>query len=180
MAEQPLAAPESQLKWDNRYLRLAHHVAAWSKDPRAQVGAVVIDAQGRLCAIGYNGVPRQVEDSPARLESDVKLDIIIHAEANALTIAGRGAVGGVIYVYGKPVCAQCAGLIIQSGVTRIVAEEPKEGTKSKWDKVGVLARTILQETKVLLELIPREELMRRIAPEGRTKPPAETLPLFPK
>jgi dCMP deaminase len=169
-------------KWDDRYLRLARHVSGWSKDPNAQVGAVLVDAQGRLCAVGYNGFPRQVEDSQERLQDqDTKLDMIIHAEANAITIAGRGAVGGEIFVYGKPVCAQCAGLIIQSGIRRVVAEKPLEGTRSKWDKRGLLAVKILGETKKIdLDLVPRDELMDRALAETRpeiNRSPKDT-PLF--
>jgi dCMP deaminase len=169
-------------KWDNRYLRLARHVSGWSKDPNAQVGAVLVDAQGRLCAVGYNGFPRQVEDSQERLQDqEMKLDMIIHAEANAITIAGRGAVDGEIFVYGKPVCAQCAGLIIQSGIKRVVAEAPIEGTTSKWDKRGLLAVKILRETnKIDLELLPREELMERALVESRpeTSKSPKDAPLF--
>lgn len=173
---------ENRRKWDDRYLQLAQHVSTWSKDPKAQVGAVILDAQGRLCAVGYNGFPRQVEDSNERLEDqETKLDIIIHAEANAITIAGRGTVGGEIFVYGKPVCAQCAGLIIQSGIARVVAEAPKHGTDSKWDKRGLLAVAILKETKkVDLDLIAREELLTRVRRNASSRGSAspKDAPLF--
>jgi len=169
-------------KWDDRYLGLAQHVSKWSKDPKAQVGAVLIDAQGRLCAVGYNGFPRAVEDSAERLTNkQVKLDMIIHAEANAITIAGRSAVGGEIYVFGKPVCAQCAGQIIQSGIKRVIAEKPTKGTTSHWDQVGLLAEEILRETSEIdVDLIPRDELLARMLPKPlkKARKSPTTAPLF--
>jgi dCMP deaminase len=96
-----------------------------------------------------------VEDS-ADLYGDVdtKLEMVVHAEENAVLGAGVRARGGSIYVFGKPVCARCAGTIIQAGVSRVVAQEPKEGTDSKWDKSGRIARKMLSEAKILLVSTP--------------------------
>jgi dCMP deaminase len=57
-----------------------------------------------------------------------------------------------MYVFGKPVCARCAGTIIQAGIKRVVAQSPKEGTDSKWDKSGAIAIKMLDEAKV--EFVP--------------------------
>jgi dCMP deaminase len=140
-------------KWDERFLEIAKIAATWSKDPRAQVGAVIVDSQGQVAGVGYNGFPKLVEDS-AELLADVetKLEMVVHAEENAILGAGRRARGGSIYVAGKPVCARCAGSIIQSGLARVVAAEPKTGTDSKWDKSGQIALKMLVEAKV--EFVP--------------------------
>ena len=112
-------------KWDERFWRLAAFVAQWSKDPKAKVGAVITSKKAGAIALGYNGFPSGVEDSAERLEStDIKLDMIIHAEQNALFIAGSAAEGGDFFVWGKPICSRCAGLIIQAGISRVVAEDP--------------------------------------------------------
>jgi dCMP deaminase len=142
--------PEKQAKWDSRYLGLAHHIAQWSKDPRAKVGAVLVNQRlARVVATGFNGFPSNVEDSAERLENKArKLQMILHAEQNALLHAGRDARECDAYVVGKPVCNVCATLLIQSGVRRVVAAAPRTNTDSYWDRVGLLAIDMLREAGV--------------------------------
>jgi dCMP deaminase len=103
--------------------------------------------------LGYNGFPRGVEDRATRLKNqDLKLEMIVHAEQNALRIAGRGAFAGTIYVSGKPVCARCAGLIIQAGIKRVVATNPNKVSKSSdWRETGIIAVQMLREAKVRVD-----------------------------
>jgi dCMP deaminase len=136
-------------KWDARFLEVARLAAGWSKDPKAQVGAVIVDAQGQVAGVGYNGFPKLVEDSAERYgDVDTKLEMVVHAEENAILGAGARARGSSIYVFGKPICARCAGTIIQAGVCRVIAQSPKEGTGSKWDKSGTIARKMLEEANI--------------------------------
>jgi len=91
-------------KWDKRFCELARHVANWSKDPNAKVGAVLFCKKGGSVTIGYNGFPMGVEDSAERLENkQVKLEFVVHAEINAIIAAGNRADGATIYVWGKPI-----------------------------------------------------------------------------
>ncbi|MGT2501163.1 deoxycytidylate deaminase [Bradyrhizobium guangxiense] len=136
-------------KWDDRFLDVAKLAAQWSKDPNAQVGAVIVDAQGQVAGVGYNGFPKMVEDSAERYgDVDTKLEMVVHAEENAILGAGVRARGGSIFVFGKPICARCAGSIIQSGVIRAVAQLPRQDTDSKWDRSGHIARQMLDEAKI--------------------------------
>jgi dCMP deaminase len=136
-------------KWDKRFLSVAMLASEWSKDPKAKVGAVIVDAQGQIAGVGYNGFPKLVEDSAERYGNvDTKLEMVVHAEENAILGAGVRARGASIYVFGKPVCARCAGTIIQAGVKRVIARGPAKGTKSKWDKSGQIARKMLGEAKI--------------------------------
>lgn len=137
-------------KWDTRFCELAQFVAEWSKDPNAKVGAVLFAKRGGDISIGYNGFPMGVEDSAERLEdSETKLELIVHAEQNALIAAGSRSTGSTLYVWGKPVCARCAGSIIQAGVKRVVALNPDSvEAESKWHKTGKVAHQIFQEAGV--------------------------------
>jgi dCMP deaminase len=144
-------------KWDKRFFELAQYVAKWSKDPDAKVGAVIVTKKGGAIALGFNGLPIGVEDNAERLkDKKIKLDMIIHAEQNALLIAGRDAEGSDIYVCGKPICARCAGLIIQSGISRVVTIDPNDqklNKKSKWYKTGMRAIEMFEEANIKIEFM---------------------------
>jgi dCMP deaminase len=140
-------------KWDQRFCELAKFVSEWSKDPSAKVGAVIFSKRGGDVSIGYNGFPMGVEDSAERLQDkETKLDLIVHAEQNALIAAGSRTVGATLYVWGKPICVRCAGSIIQGGVTRVVALNPSYVPEdSVWHKSGHTAHQIFVEARVLVD-----------------------------
>lgn len=133
-------------------MRLAKHVSEWSKDPSAKVGAVVSNSKlGRVVALGINGFPMNIEDDKTRLsDKNLKLEMVLHAEQNAILSAGRDAVNGNIYVFGKPVCNHCAALIIQAGIDRVIAARPKDEApgESDWDRKGRLALQMFEEANV--------------------------------
>src|SRR5688500_10758146 len=133
-------------KWDRRFCDLARFVSEWSKDPSAKVGAVVFSKHGGRVSIGYNGFPMGVEDSIERLQNKKeKLEMIVHAEQNAIIAAGARSEGATLYVWGKPICARCAGSIIQAGIRRIVALSPETmDKKSKWRKTGIYAHQMFK------------------------------------
>lgn len=112
-------------KWDKRFLELARHIASWSKDPSTQVGAVIVDNNRRIVSTGFNGFPRGVEDSSERLNNrEIKYEMVLHAEDNAIISATEPLVGYTIYVWPLGPCSRCAIKLIQCGITRIVY--PKE------------------------------------------------------
>ncbi len=140
----------SNSTWDQNYLGMAHLVAGWSKDPNAQVGAVIL-RNNRVVATGFNGFPAEVEDLDERLGDKIKkLKMVVHAEQNALIVAGKMAEGATIYVHGKPVCATCAGAIIQARIKRVVGPDPREEpVKSKWHETGMFALQMFTEASVI-------------------------------
>jgi dCMP deaminase len=150
--------------WDRRYLAVAMQVSHWSKDPSSKMGAVIANTEQRLVALGYNGFPKQVEDCQRRLHNKkVKYEIVVHAEANALLIAGSAAAGGTVYLYGpRPICARCAGILIQGGIKRAVAIRPPpcdetraepvhDPAQMNWAESGRLALQMFKEAEVEFE-----------------------------
>ena len=123
-------------KWDERFLNLAKEISTWSKDPSTKVGAVAIGIKGEVLAQGYNGFPRGVLDSPERYETkEIKYQYVVHAEMNCIynaTYNGIGLDGATMYVWGLPLCNECAKGIIQVGIARVVS--PKNGldVPDKW------------------------------------------------
>lgn len=138
------------IKWDYRFLTLAKHVADWSLDPRTQVGAVIVRPDKTIASVGFNGFPRQVVDSPARLhDRGVKHRMTIHAELNAILHAREPLAGYRLYVWPFQPCAQCAGAIIQAGISTVYAAQP-ETVDEHWVLDFALARQMFYEAGVEL------------------------------
>jgi dCMP deaminase len=120
--------------WDYRFLGLADHVAKWSKDPSTKVGAVVVDRQRRVVSMGYNGFPRGVADRDDWYENRVKkYAMVIHAEANAILNATTSLQGCTCYVT-HPCCSNCAGMLIQAGVKRVLWRNPSEDFMTRFSE----------------------------------------------
>lgn len=109
--------------WEQRYLDLAQHISTWSKDPSRQIGAVVVGDSGQILSIGYNGFPRGINDDERLHDRETKYSLVVHAEMNAIynaTLNGISLRDSTLYVWGLPVCSDCARGVIQVGITRIV------------------------------------------------------------
>ncbi|AAT69506.1 deoxycytidylate deaminase [Alphaproteobacteria phage PhiJL001] len=138
-------------KWDRDYLKLAEFWANLkSKDPSTKVGAVVVSEDNRVVGMGYNGFPVGVEDSRERLEDrPTKYMYVVHAEPNAILTAGLQAKGGTLYCTLFP-CNECAKLIIQSGIRRVVSWA---SDNQRWDEAHQVSRIMFDEAGVANELI---------------------------
>lgn len=136
-------------KWDERFMALARHVACWSKDPSTGVGAVIVDEKRRVVALGYNGFPRGVEDSPERLnDRPTKYAHVVHAELNAILNA-RGSVEGCTLYSTLECCTTCAKAIIQSGIRRVVLPDRSGESSSevikRWGEDQQIAYKMMDE-----------------------------------
>ena len=141
-------------KWDDRFLVLAKLIGSWSKDPSTKVGAVIVDCNNRIISVGYNGFPKGVKDNKERLnDRESKYDIIIHAEANALSFASKSVEGCTLYTYPFQPCSRCAGLIIQHGIKRVVSQKDSKASERtmSWGKNFELANTLFSEAGVEME-----------------------------
>jgi len=86
-------------KWIGRFVTMAAQVAEWSKDPSSQVGAVIVRPDKTIASVGFNGLPRGVNDDPARLgDRETKLLYTVHAELNAILAAKEPLTGYSIFV----------------------------------------------------------------------------------
>ena len=112
-----------QQKLDQRYLRMAKIWAENSYCQRRQVGALVVKDK-MIISDGYNGTPSGFENI-CEDESGVTKPYVLHAEANAITKLARSnnnSDGSTLYVTASP-CIECAKLIIQAGIKRVVYGE---------------------------------------------------------
>lgn len=128
-------------------MKLALHIAAWSKDRSRKVGCVIVGNANEIRATGYNGFPRGVDDDiDDRHQNDLKYRWTEHAERNAIYNAARVGVsldGCRIYIPWFP-CADCARAIIQSGIKEMIAVEP-DWADSKWAIDFVVTKQLLDE-----------------------------------
>lgn len=114
---------EKQTKLDSRYLRMARIWAENSYCVRRQVGALVVKDK-MIVSDGYNGTPTGFENV-CEDEHNVSKPYVLHAEANAITKLARSnnnSDGATIYITASP-CIECAKLIIQAGIRRVVYGE---------------------------------------------------------
>lgn len=128
---------ESKLKWDKRFLHLAEFWAKeCSKDPSTKTGAVIVDKDKSIVSMGYNGFPKGVDDSEERLNNrEIKYQMIVHCERNAILFARRNLEGCTLYTWPFASCAVCAGMVIQTGIKRVVYPKLTDpGLIERWGK----------------------------------------------
>ncbi|MDR2119924.1 MAG: dCMP deaminase family protein [Tannerella sp.] len=112
-----------QIAVDRRYLRMARIWAENSYCKRRQVGALIVKDQ-MIISDGYNGTPSGFENV-CEDENNVTKPYVLHAEANAITKVAasfNSSMGATIYITSSP-CIECAKLIIQAGIRRVVYSE---------------------------------------------------------
>ncbi len=108
---------------DIRYLRMARIWAENSYCERRKVGALLVK-DGAIISDGFNGTPSGFENV-CEDENNVSKPYVLHAEANAITKIARSSQnsdGATLYVTASP-CIDCAKLIIQCGIKRVVYGE---------------------------------------------------------
>ena len=117
------AKDDKQNLLDRRYLAMA---SIWGQNSyclRRKVGALLVKDK-MIISDGYNGTPSGFENICEDENNDTK-PYVLHAEANAITKIAKSnnsSEGATLYVTASP-CLECAKLIIQSGITRVVYGE---------------------------------------------------------
>ena len=133
-----------QLTLDKRYLRMARIWAENSYCERRKVGAIIVRGS-MIISDGYNGTPSGFENVCEDADGRTK-GYVLHAEANAITKVARSnnsSEGSTLYVTASP-CIECAKLIIQSGIKRVVYNEVYRLT----DGIDLLTRAGIQCNQV--------------------------------
>ena len=114
---------DKQTQFDLHYLEMARIWAQNSYCERRKVGALMVKNR-MIISDGYNGTPRGFENV-CEDENNQTKPYVLHAEANAITKVARSnnsSQGATLYVTASP-CIECAKLIIQAGITRVVYGE---------------------------------------------------------
>lgn len=139
---------EKQHLLDYRYLRMAKIWSENSYCKRRQVGALVVKDK-MIISDGYNGTPSGFENC-CEDHDGVTYPYVLHAEANAITKLARSennSEGSTLYVTASP-CIECAKLIIQAGIKRVVYSEKYRLTD------GI---TLLERANIIVDQLNLEE-----------------------
>ncbi|RNA16278.1 deoxycytidylate deaminase [Brachionus plicatilis] len=143
---------QDYLDWDEYFLAVSILSSQRSKDPNTQVGACIVNEENKIVGIGYNGFPKNCSDdllpwsrsSPNGSILDTKYPFVCHAEMNAILNKNEANLKNcTIYVSMFP-CNDCAKLIIQSGIKRVVFlcdkyahTEPTKASKIMFKMAGI-------------------------------------------
>lgn len=140
--------------WDDTWIRMAVQMGMRSRCSRAQVGAIIVTADNRVASCAYNGPPRGLEVEgqcdqwcpramgQTDLSSDYSACESIHAEENAIARADYSQIqGGTIYVSHSS-CINCARLIANAGIARLIHRVTDADAHREPDKVEAYLRKI--------------------------------------
>jgi dCMP deaminase len=111
---------DKQTQFDIRYIQMARIWATNSYCKRRQVGALIVKDR-MIISDGYNGTPSGFENE-CEDENNRSKPYVLHAEANAITKVAKSnnsSEGATLYITASP-CMDCAKLIIQAGIIRVV------------------------------------------------------------
>jgi dCMP deaminase len=137
-------------------MMMAKEVSLWSKDPSKKIGAIAVGENHRVLSTGYNGFPRGVEDKSSRLnDRETKYKYVVHAEQNCIYNAclnGISLAGASLYVYGLPICSECAKGIIQVGIERVIIDVSNFSIP-KWNESFVFTKQLFKEAEISIKYV---------------------------
>ena len=149
------------MKWDNRFLRLAKEISTWSKDPSKKIGAIYVSKDRRILATGYNGFPRRIIDTQERYNNrSEKYKFVAHAEMNGIynaTYSGTSLRESTLYVYGLPVCFECAKGVMQAGVERVIMTAPIN-IDDQWSDSWKVSAELFKEAGIEWDFVDEKDI----------------------
>jgi dCMP deaminase len=144
-----------KLSWEQYYLKIAEEVKSKSKDPRTQIGAVIVGEDNEPLSFGYNSFPRGINDSvPERQVAPEKYFWMVHAEENAILNAARVGTplkNSTMYLTCGMPCSNCGRSIINSGIRNVYIQR-KDVTKNtdKWNEEAIRTKQMFDESGVII------------------------------
>ncbi len=142
-----MTATEKAHLLDIRYLRMARIWAENSYCTRRQVGALIVKDK-MIISDGYNGTPSGFPNV-CEGEDGLTVPCVLHAEANAITKiarSGNNSDGATLYVTDAP-CIECAKLIIQAGIKRVLFSKAYRLT----DGIDLLKKANIEVQQIEIE-----------------------------
>lgn len=140
--------------YDQSYLDFAKFESTKSEDPVRKVGVVFVN-DDKIVGRGHNKFPDAIRVTPQRFEKDRKPVYILHAEMVGIIDAmrnGENLEDTTVYLHGLPPCHECAKMLIQIGVARIVYQTERVPSQ-KWFTSLLEAKELLHQAQIPLHHI---------------------------
>jgi len=137
--------------WPSYYIGLAHVISQKSHDTQTQHGCVITDRKNRVLGVGYNGLPRGVDDNNFPTTRPEKYPWMIHAERNALANCVVRPDDGIAYITGQ-CCNDCIMALWQEGVTEVYMHE-RHGSHLIDEAAMQIFHKFVKETKMSVHFI---------------------------
>lgn len=133
------------ISWNEYFMEIAKLSAKRSKDPNTNVGCCIIN-NNKIIGTGYNGLPINCNDDEYTWSSPEKYNYVVHAEANAIINTSNFNLlkDSVLYTTLFP-CNECAKLIIQCGIKKIIYLDDKYHNKPEF----IASRKMLDSANIL-------------------------------
>jgi dCMP deaminase len=137
--------------WTNYFLGLAKVVAQRSHDIHTQHGCIITDQNRRILGVGYNGFPKQLDDSVLPISRPEKYNWMIHAERNALSNCIVRPDNGIAYVTGQ-CCNDCVMSLWQEGITEVIMAK-NHGTHLFDEKAKNIFDTFVKMSNIKIQYV---------------------------
>ncbi len=140
------------IKQIRKYVPILIAVSGLSKDRSTGVGAIALSDSFSILSTGRNGFPRGVNDeAEERHDRPAKYMWTSHAEENLVAQAARDGVclkNSTVMVYPLSPCACCARMLIQAGVTTVIAVD-SDLHNPRWKDQQEVASQMFKEAGVV-------------------------------
>ena len=146
---------ENVLSWDQYYMAVAQIVRLRSKDPKTQVGAVIVKDH-RILSTGYNGFPIGLSDKDypwtkgSEDPTKNKYFYVVHAELNAILNSDNPVNGSTLFVTKFP-CNECVKAIIQAGIKRVIFDDEIQDKELMSDPLIYTTYKMLSDAGITVE-----------------------------
>lgn len=151
------------MNWDDYFMSNAIIASLRSKDPNTKVGACLVDKDKHIIGTGYNWFIKNTDDNlfPLNREGDwlnTKYPYIVHAEANCLLNTVVSSLkDSTLYCTLFP-CNECAKLIIQSGIKRVVYLNNKHQN----DNIYIASNRLFEASNTKIEKLTNENIIKNL------------------
>ncbi len=109
--------------WDTYFMSIAEIVKTRSKDPKLQVGAVLVSLKNnRIISTGYNSLKSGLNDNIDWTDREFVRDLVIHAETNAILYAESKFEDSILYITHSP-CKECLKLLAATNIKIIIYKD---------------------------------------------------------
>lgn len=112
----------NNLSWDEYFIKMCNVVKLRSKDPKRQVGSILVSSDNRIISTGYNGLKKGSNDNINWNDRVLVHLLVLHAEMNCLLYSESKFENTTLYSTLSP-CHNCIKLISSSGVKKIIFQD---------------------------------------------------------